>query len=144
MKDLQQLIDILPQKYPFRMIDEIVEFKEGISLTAVKNITGDEWVYGGQNTQLDHYPETLIIEAAAQAALILYHFSMIKNFSVKPKYIVGKVKAEFLSKIYVGDQVTLHAKATKLLVSGGYSEIEVKSTKLLISNMVLFFSVKDE
>jgi 3-hydroxyacyl-[acyl-carrier-protein] dehydratase len=63
MRDLRSLIDLLPQQYPFRMIDEIIDYKEGESLTAVKNITGNEWVFEGANAGSGTFPETLIMEA---------------------------------------------------------------------------------
>ncbi len=72
MFDDKVIKDILPQSYPFIMIDRIVEFKKGESLTAIKNITGNEWIYEGQNVKNNIFPETLLIEAAAQAALVLY------------------------------------------------------------------------
>ncbi|MBI3616986.1 MAG: hypothetical protein HY210_02055 [Candidatus Omnitrophica bacterium] len=63
-----QIAQILPQAYPFLMIDRVADFREGESLTAIKNITGNEWVFEGQSCQTGAFPETLLIEAAAQAA----------------------------------------------------------------------------
>ena len=65
------LTRILPQAYPFLMIDKVIEIKKGKSLVAVKNITGNEWIFQNQYFQLDHLPEPFVIEAAAQAALLL-------------------------------------------------------------------------
>ena len=67
-----QIAQILPQSYPFLMIDRVVDFKKGESLTAVKNITGNQWVFEGQPCQTGVFPETLLIEAAAQAAILFY------------------------------------------------------------------------
>ncbi len=90
-----QIAAILPQSYPFLMIDRVVDFQKGESLTAVKNITGNEWMFGspvepfGANPERrpstafgpsrrvegwcrpsNIFPETLLIEAAAQAAIL--------------------------------------------------------------------------
>src|SRR3989338_8135555 len=65
-----QIAAILHQSYPFLMIDRVVDFKKGESLTAIKNITGNEWVFEGQPCQTGVFPETLLIEAAAQAAIL--------------------------------------------------------------------------
>ena len=71
MIDYQTIREILPQAYPFVMIDRIIDFKKGESLTAIKNITGNEWVYDAEHESNPVFPETLLIEAAAQAALVL-------------------------------------------------------------------------
>jgi hypothetical protein len=105
--DSNQIAQILPQSYPFLMIDRVVDFRKGESLTAVKNITGNEWMFGfsaeprGANLErrpsttlrpsrrvegqcrppaenespwgtTNIFPETLLIEAAAQAAILFY------------------------------------------------------------------------
>lgn len=92
-----QIAQILPQSYPFLMIDRVVAFQKGESLTAIKNITGNEWMFGssveppGANPArrvegqcrppaeqespwgiTNIFPETLLIEAAAQAAILFY------------------------------------------------------------------------
>lgn len=63
-----QIVQILPQSYPFLMIDRVVDFRKGESLTAIKNITGNEWFFDDQSCRSEVFPETLLIEAAAQAA----------------------------------------------------------------------------
>ncbi len=75
-----QIAAILPQSYPFLMIDRVVDFQKGESLTAIKNITGNEWMWEGQCRPpagaespwdtTNVFPETLLIEAAAQAAIL--------------------------------------------------------------------------
>ena len=47
--DQKQIAEILPQAYPFIMIDRVIEFEKDKSLVAVKNITGNEWVFQGQD-----------------------------------------------------------------------------------------------
>ena len=94
-----QLKTILPHAYPFLMIDRVEDYKPGESLMAVKNITANEWLGEGLPGQTNYFPETptwtnqnkkvqvvslplaiksntimgkgLLIEAAAQAALVL-------------------------------------------------------------------------
>ena len=147
-----QIAQILPQSYPFLMIDRVVDFKKGESLTAIKNITGNEWVFEGQcrppaeqespwgTTNI--FPETLLIEAAAQAALILYHLSKIKEGEKHPRYILGKLQAEFKTAVFVGDQLEIKAYATKLLYTGGYSDVEITVKSSFVSKMLLIFGVE--
>jgi len=144
MKDLQKYIDILPQQFPFRMIDEIIEYKEGESLTALKNITGSEWAYEGKKYKLDVFPETLIIEAAAQTALILYHIIKIRKTKKSVFYRMGKLKTIFKLPVTVGDQLIICANASKLLDDGGYSKIKISVANRQIANMELYYSVEDQ
>lgn len=65
MLDTKQLQAILPHAYPFLLIDKVLDYKEGESLTAVKNITANEWPFTGDGEHTDIFPETLLIEAAA-------------------------------------------------------------------------------
>ena len=140
--DSNQIARILPQSYPFLMIDRVVDFKKGESLTAIKNITGNEWVFEGQPCQTGVFPETLLIEAAAQAALILYHLSKIKEGEKHPRYILGKLQAEFKTAVFVGDQLEIKAYATKLLYTGGYSDVEITVNSSFVSKMLLIFGVE--
>ena len=140
--DSNQIAQILPQSYPFLMIDRGGDFKKGESLTAIKNITGNEWVFEGQSCQTGVFPETLLIEAAAQAALILYHLSKIKEGEKHPRYILGKLQAEFKTAVFVGDQLEIKAYATKLLYTGGYSDVEITVNSSFVSKMLLIFGVE--
>lgn len=85
--DSYQIAKILPQSYPFLMIDRVVDFRKGESLTAIKNITGNEWLFEGQCRPpaakespwgtTNAFPETLLIEAAAQAAILFYRLEKL-------------------------------------------------------------------
>lgn len=72
MLDYHQLKTILPHAYPFLLIDRVEQYQPGESLLAIKNITADEWPFTQCPERFQHYPETLLIEAAAQAAFIFY------------------------------------------------------------------------
>ena len=141
MLNSQQIAEILPQAYPFIMIDRVLEFKKGESLTAVKNITGSEWVFEGQAHRSDVFPETLLIEAASQAALVLYQLSKIKEGEKRPKYILGKITAEFEDFIGAGEQLKVVAFANKMLDTGGYSEIKLSKSGRNMANIKIIYSV---
>ena len=72
MIDHQTIKKILPQAYPFLLIDRVEEFKAGESLVAIKNITANEWPFEQDDRDQVYFPPTLLIEAAAQAALVLW------------------------------------------------------------------------
>ncbi len=119
------LMRILPQTYPFLMIDRIIEFKKGESLVAVKNITGNEWIFQNQSFQLHHLPEPFIIEAAAQAALVLYALSdNTRGSGIK---FLGKVKSEFYDLPKISEQITISVQLEKLMKNLGIFSSNIKS-----------------
>jgi len=141
---------ILPQTYPFLMLDRVDDYKEGEWLTAIKNISADEWAFSqrrwgtgeqGHNSELS-FPETLVIEAAAQAALILYHVSKIKASGRRPRYFIGKVKSEFMGSAQIGDKLTINVTAGKLMDTGGYADVEISTDTAVAAKIELFFGVK--
>lgn len=111
------LTRILPQTYPFLMIDEIIEIKKGESLTAIKNITGNEWVFQNQMFQLNHMPEPLIIESAAQAVLVLYAVS--DDTLGKGIKFLGKITSEFHDLPRISETITIDVKLMKMMKNLG-------------------------
>lgn len=110
MMDVTEVREYLPHRYPFLLVDKVVELTLGESIVAVKNVTVNEpWNVG-------HFPETpimpgvLLLEAMAQAAGILG----FKTMGKKPAdgsiyYFVGADKLRFKRPVVPGDQVMLRA-----------------------------------
>ena len=138
--DSNQIARILPQSYPFLMIDRVVDFKKGESLTAIKNITGNEWVFEGQPCQTGVFPETLLIEAAAQAAILFYRLNKAGQNS-KSKIFLGRAKAEFLKPVHVGDQLRLKTATYKMLATSGYMDIQASVSEVDVANFEIMYSV---
>lgn len=137
--DQTEILQILPQSYPFLMIDRIVEIKKGESLVAVKNITGNEWIFQNQSFQLDHLPEPFIIEAAAQAALVLYVLS--ENSRSNGIKFLGKVKSEFHDLPKIGEQITIHVDLVKLMKNLGIFSSNVSAEGRAIADLNLICGV---
>ena len=141
--DSDQIAKILPQSYPFIMIDRVVDFEKDKSLTAIKNITGNEWMFGSPGTAsgVNVFPETLLIEAAAQAALILYHLSKIKEGEKHPKYIWGKTVASFINRVCIGDQLKIVTSATKMFDSLGFMDSKLSVDTANVADIQIMYSV---
>ena len=144
MLEYQELQKILPQAYPFVLIDRVLEYKEGESLLAIKNVTGSEWCMEGRTAELNHFPETLLIEAAAQAALVLYHVTKVGNARFQPQYFIGKTKTDFLSRVYPSQQIVINISSGKFMDSGGYADAQITADALTVAVMQLFFKVQKE
>src|ERR1051326_5330206 len=70
--DFDEIRDLLPQKFPFLMIDRVVAIEKGKKVVAFKNITGNELFFPGHFPAMAVMPGALIIESMAQAAIILF------------------------------------------------------------------------
>lgn len=140
MLDYQQLKEILPHAYPFLLIDRVEEYKEGEHLTAIKTITSNEWAVGKNDTAV--FPEVLLIEAAAQAALVLYHVSKVKD-GRRPLYVLGRANSEFFSAVEAGDLIKFKVSAGKMLGTGGYSNIRISRRDEKVSDVEIFYSVRN-
>lgn len=140
--ELQDVINNLPQQYPFRMIDSVVEYKEGVSLTAIKNITGNELCYEGQTNVLKKFPETLIMEAAAQAALTF--FKMQEKLVKDKTLVLGKIKSEFFDQVNIGDQLCIKTGSFKIMGQIGYAGIQCFVERKKIADIQIFFSLLAE
>lgn len=135
-----QIAQILPQSYPFLMIDRVVDFKKGESLTAIKNITGNEWFFEGQSCQAGAFPETLLIEAAAQAAILFYRLNNEER-SITSRIFLGQAKAEFARPAHAGDQLILKTLSGKMLKTGGYMDVRASVKEEKIADVQIFYSL---
>ena len=69
--EIQEIMALLPHRYPFLMIDRVLDFTPGESLTAIKNVTVNEPIFTGHFPGMPIFPGVLILEAMAQATGIL-------------------------------------------------------------------------
>ena len=132
---------ILPHAYPFLLIDKVEDYRVHEWLMAVKNVTGNEWQQERESSLSQHFPETLLIEAAAQAALVLYHVSKVCAGQRRPKYFLGRSKAEFNREVRVGETLNIRVSSGKLMDSGGYADARLSVGQFNVAQMELIFKV---
>ena len=107
--NIHEILKHLPHRYPFLLVDRVVDFEPGKSLHAYKNITINEPYFVGHFPHHPVMPGVLIMEALAQAAGIL----SFKTMDSKPDdssvfYFVGIDNARFKKPVMAGDQLNLH------------------------------------
>jgi len=110
MMDVNEIREYLPHRYPFLLVDRVLELTPGESIVAIKNVTINEPFFNGHFPQHPVMPGVLIVEAMAQAAGILGFKTMDK----KPEdgsiyYFVGSDKLRFKRPVVPGDQLKLEA-----------------------------------
>ena len=110
--DIQKIQSLLPHRYPFLLVDRVIESEPGKRLVALKNVTVNEPFFQGHFPSKPVMPGVLLIEAMAQATGLLAMAS-----AEVPKeaiyYLVGVDKARFKSPVVPGDQVHLEVEVIK-------------------------------
>lgn len=111
MMQVGEIKEYLPQRYPFLMVDRVVELELGKRIKAYKNVTTNEEFFQGHFPAKPIMPGVLIIEALAQAAGVLG----FKTHEKKPKdgylyYFVGADKVRLKRPVVPGDQLFLEAE----------------------------------
>jgi UDP-3-O-[3-hydroxymyristoyl] N-acetylglucosamine deacetylase / 3-hydroxyacyl-[acyl-carrier-protein] dehydratase len=141
--DIRRVLDTLPHRYPFLMIDRVVEFKGPDELVALKNITFNEPYFQGHYPGNPVLPGVLQIEAMAQAAGIL----MLRKISSEGKtaLFMSCDKAKFRRAVRPGDQLMINVKLTKSRGNKiGVAEGECTVNGQVTSSAELMFAVVDD
>ena len=143
--DFEELKKLLPQRFPFIMIDRVLEIEPGKHAIAVKNISGNDMVFLGHFPEKAVMPGALILEAMAQTAIILFASGKEKQEQgKKPLYFFGSVKARFLHPAVPGDQLKIRVESVKTLPGGAYVSGEAFVDEKKITEAELVFSVRNE
>jgi 3-hydroxyacyl-[acyl-carrier-protein] dehydratase len=114
--NIKQIMEYLPHRYPFLLVDRIVECEPGKRIVALKNVTMNEPFFTGHFPHYAVMPGVLVIEAMAQAAAILSFKSMgIEPDDKSVYYFAGIDKARFKRPVHPGDQLLLEVSAGRVM-----------------------------
>ncbi|MGK0296899.1 MAG: 3-hydroxyacyl-[acyl-carrier-protein] dehydratase [Gammaproteobacteria bacterium] len=111
--DINQIKNYLPHRYPFLLLDKVLDCVPGETITALKNVTINEPFFHGHFPQKPLMPGVLIIEAMAQAAAILGVISGAESRDDLDDvlyYLVGIDKARFRKTVQPGDQLIIEVR----------------------------------
>jgi 3-hydroxyacyl-[acyl-carrier-protein] dehydratase len=104
--DIQEVLSILPHRYPFLMIDRVLEFEKDQRLLAIKNVTYNEPFFNGHFPIKPVMPGVMIVESMAQATGLLAGASNPETVTDTSVYLfVGIDKARFKKPVGPGDQL---------------------------------------
>jgi 3-hydroxyacyl-[acyl-carrier-protein] dehydratase len=139
--DIKAILKQLPHRYPFLLVDRVLECTPGGSIRALKNVTYNEPFFPGHFPHRPVMPGVMIIEALAQAAGILA-FVTAGVFPDEDTrfYFVGIDKARFRRPVEPGDQLVLTAKLERqmkgiwrLSTAAYVAEVEAASAEMMIA-----------
>ena len=110
--DIKAILDRIPHRYPFVMVDRVLEMHPRQRIVALKNVTINEPFFPGHFPQAPVMPGVLIIEALAQAGALLL-FDEVQDPAGKLVYFAGIDAARFRRPVVPGDQLRLETQILK-------------------------------
>ncbi|TVR62559.1 MAG: 3-hydroxyacyl-[acyl-carrier-protein] dehydratase FabZ [Candidatus Competibacteraceae bacterium] len=142
--DVQEILEYLPHRYPFLLVDRVLAFESGQSLTGLKNVSYNEPFFTGHFPQRPIMPGVLILEALAQATGIL----AFKSEGERPDhrsmyYLVGVDNARFKRPVEPGDQLILEVRLDRIKRGIGKFFGEAKVDGQLVATAELMCARRD-
>jgi len=139
--DIEEILKILPHRYPFLLVDRILEIDKGKRIVAVKNVTYNELFFQGHFPALRVMPGVLVLEAIGQAGGVLLHFSLSQPENVL--VFLSKIdNARFRRPVVPGDQLRLEVDLLKLKRNFGYVDGKALVNGEIVAECQLMASFK--
>jgi 3-hydroxyacyl-[acyl-carrier-protein] dehydratase len=117
ISDIRQIMAMIPHRFPFLLVDRVLEFESGVRIKALKNVTFNEEFFQGHFPGQPIMPGVLILEALAQAGAIFVVKSLDIVSDDKLFLFTGIDAAKFRRPVVPGDQLMLEAKLIRRKLS---------------------------
>jgi len=124
--DIEEIMGLLPHRYPFILVDRVVEIEPDKRIVVLKNVTMNEPFFQGHFPGTPVMPGVLIVEAMAQAGGVLVYASLPEDKRKGGIYFMGIDKARFRKPVVPGDQLVIEVLWTKR--RGNVSRMSGKAT----------------
>ncbi|NNE64576.1 MAG: 3-hydroxyacyl-ACP dehydratase FabZ [Gammaproteobacteria bacterium] len=142
--DIRKVMEFLPHRYPFLLIDRILETDKSESLSALKNVSINEPFFQGHFPEQPVMPGVLILEALAQATGLLAFSGMGDEHRAKLYMLVGIDKARFRGRVVPGDQLTLNVRLKRNMRGIGQYECQALVGERLVAEAEMMCSAQDK
>lgn len=140
--EIPDIQKIIPHRFPFLMIDRILECRPNEKLVAVKNVSVNEHYFRGHFPGEQVMPGVLIIEAMAQAGCVYFYYS--KNLQEKSLiYYLAKAEARFHHPVIPGDQLIIEVSTVKLMPKAGFVQCKAFVGEKLMAEAEIGFGIKE-
>ena len=106
--DINQVMQMIPHRYPFLMVDRVIDVVPDVSATGIKNVTASEPHFQGHFPQRPIMPGVLIIESMAQTAAVLVVRTLGPQAEGKLVYFMSVENARFRKPVMPGDRLHVH------------------------------------
>ncbi|MBX2830988.1 MAG: 3-hydroxyacyl-ACP dehydratase FabZ [Rhodospirillales bacterium] len=141
--DIQRILEMIPHRYPFLLIDKVVDIAEGESATGIKNVTMNEPQFTGHFPQQPIMPGVLIIESMAQTAAILVVQTLGEDAEGKLVYFMSIDSARFRKPVVPGDVMHIHVVKKQSRGPVWKFESEVKVDGQVVAEATIAAMIRD-
>ena len=139
MLDINEIKKIIPHRYPFLLVDRIIELEEGKKIIGIKNVTMNEPFFQGHFPDYPVMPGVLIIEAMAQVGAVA--ILKLPQFEGKIALFAGIDNARFRRQVFPGDQLRIEVEIIKLRGAIGKSQAKAFVGDQLAVEAELMFAI---
>jgi len=141
--DISKVLELLPHRYPFLLVDRVVELERGKSLSAIKNVSINEPFFQGHFPGQPVMPGVLILEALAQATGLLAFAEMGDAHKTKLYMLVGIDKARFRGQVLPGDQLLLDISLKRNMRGIGMYQCQALVDGTVVAEAEMMCSAQD-
>ena len=140
--DIREIQKIIPHRFPFLLIDKVVDLRPNEKLIAIKNVSVNEHFFVGHFPGEKVMPGVLIIEAIAQAGCIYFYYS--KNMQGKDLiYYLAKVTTKFIKPVVPGDRIKIEVTTIKLMSKVGFLKTKAFVDDQVVAEAEIGFGIKE-
>ena len=140
--NVSEIKKIIPHRFPFLLIDRVVELTPNQKLVAIKNVSINEQFFVGHFPDEKVMPGVLLIEAMAQAGCIYFYYS--KNLHGKNLvYYLAKVTARFTAPVVPGDQLRIEVTTIKLMPKAGFLKTQAFVQDKMVAEADIGFGIRE-
>jgi beta-hydroxyacyl-ACP dehydratase FabZ len=141
--DVQEIMEFLPHRYPFLLVDRIIEFEELKRIVGIKNVTFNEPFFQGHFPGVPIMPGVLIIEAMAQTGGVLV-FKTLPDRDKKLVFFMGIENAKFRKPVRPGDQLRIEMNVIRVKSRVGKLRGKAFVDDSLVAEAGITFSLVDK
>ena len=144
MLNFEEVRELVPQKYPFLFIDKVIELQKESRIVCLKNISGNEPFFAGHFPDFAIMPGVLIVEALAQASIILFKKSFDTEQNKDKIFLLASANVRFSKPVFPGDQLTLEIDIEKIISTAAIVKGVAKVGDKVVTKATLSFGVADK
>lgn len=108
--DIGRIVQMIPHRYPFLLVDRVIELRRDQSAIGIKNVSINEQFFQGHFPGMPVMPGVLIIESMAQTAAVLVVQTLGPSFEGKKVYFMSIDRARFRKPVVPGDRMEVHVR----------------------------------
>ena len=144
MLNIQDIIKILPHRYPFLLVDRIVELEQGKRIVGLKNVTANEPFFQGHFPGVPVMPGVLIIEAMAQVGAVMFLKELEPDERAKKLFYFGGIsRAKFRRPVVPGDQLIMELTVLQRRAGSARLRGEARVEETLVAEAEILSTMGD-